>query len=808
MLQTRKVEVKMVTQRHKIFWIVLFIAQLSWAQPEGEIQPPNSDESQINEVNADSFKKAKALIEAKKWEEAEVQFLKLTENRTLLREHKFFYLGVAQFQQKKWKEAQLSFTQALKNQPSGKLRNEVSSYLGKMALELKDFATARKTFLKLERSTRGTEQYPSVIYDLALAEKGLQKKSETCRWLKKIYSRYPQSELVKEWGHDLASNQFAGEATGCSSSLADFRSRIRYFLFAGMDQRAQQELDQIKKNLGEGLTADSLQAGFDAQEGEVGKALTLLKPHFEKNKSNYDFLIQFASVSARAGESQLAVGAYYQAYKLKPRSKSGQQALYQSAFLSYMFQDYDGATRRFQEFQKVYPKSGLTKDARWHLAWLKYLKGDYAGSYQAMREIQNLKKTQKRMWRSFPQDRLTYWTAMSLLRQGKASEAKSHFESLAKDPLMGYYAVAAKARLSQIQPETVAAPMMAQNPRFQPFGARFGARMLSSEYLILSLEENFRDLIDESETEEALAAIENFDEDSSEEAVSEDNPDRPLTIAEADAPSDLLFSSPILNERLDRARSLASVGEIEWARWDFFEIETKTRNPEHLRSLMMEYHEISQYHRSSYIAQIRFGNQRASFGVDGARALWEFAYPRAYEKLVTKESKSHKVPSELIWGIMKAESAYRKDAISPVGALGLMQVMPFTGYRVAHLLGEKNFTPNQLLEPEYAVKLGSRYLKRLMDKFKDTTPLVAAGYNAGPHRVNMWLQNFGKLDTDEFIEHIPFLETRNYVKKVMGNMHAYSQLYNGGKDLFPYLAGPMPIREPQGAVSKENWDDI
>lgn len=796
----------MVTRILNILGMILLSAQLCIAQPMAETQSAESEDAGLSEVNAKQFKKAKDLLEAQKWADAETQFAKLTESKTILREHKFYYLGVAQFHQKKWTEAQTSFSEALKGQPSSKLRNEVSSYQGKLALELKDFATARKVFLALERSTRRTEQYPGVIYDLALAEKGLEKKSASCRWLEKLYNRYPHVDQVKDWGHDLASNMFAEEPTGCPSELSDFRARIRYFLFAGMDQRAQKELDLIKKKLGPGLKADSLQAGFYAQEGEVGKALQLLKPHFEKNKTDYDFLIQFANTAARAGESQLAVGAYYQAYKLQPRSKSGQQSLYQAAFLSYMFQDYDGATRRFQEFMKVYPKSGLTKDAKWHLAWLKYLKGDYTGSYKAMREIQSLKKTQRRAWRSFPQDRLSYWTAMSLLRQGKTAEAKPLFENLAKDPLLGYYSVAAQARLSKMVPDIQPAP--AQAPRYPTLGTRFGARMLSSEFLILSLEENFRDMVDDSETEEALAAIEGFEEEASEEAPADDNPDRPISVAEAEAPSDLLFSSPILNMRLDRARSLASVGEVEWARWDFFEIETKTRNPDHLRSLMMEYHEIAQYHRSSYIAQIRFGNQRASFGVEGARSLWEFAYPRAYENLVLKDSKAHKVPSELIWGIMKAESAYRRDAISPVGALGLMQVMPFTGYRVASLLGEKNFAPNQLLEPEFAVKLGSRYLKRLMDKFKDATPLVAAGYNAGPHRVNMWLQNFGKLDTDEFIEHIPFVETRNYVKKVMGNMHVYSQLYNGGKDLFPYLAGPMPIREPQGAISKENWDDI
>ncbi len=82
---------------------------------------------------------------------------------------------------------------------------------------------------------------------------------------------------------------------------------------------------------------------------------------------------------------------------MSPRSKTGRQALYQSAFLSYQFQDYDGAGRRFQEFMKVYPRSGLNRDAQWHLAWLKYLKGDYQGAYKAFASMNAQKRSNPRV---------------------------------------------------------------------------------------------------------------------------------------------------------------------------------------------------------------------------------------------------------------------------------------------------------------------------------------------------------------------------------------------------------------------------
>jgi soluble lytic murein transglycosylase len=268
------------------------------------------------------------------------------------------------------------------------------------------------------------------------------------------------------------------------------------------------------------------------------------------------------------------------------------------------------------------------------------------------------------------------------------------------------------------------------------------------------------------------------------------------------------FSNPVLVKKFERARDLAEAGYEDWARWELVEIERRTSNREYLKLLMQEYESIGNYYRSSYIGQIFFGMQRAQHGISGIRYLWEHTYPQAYSNEVKKSAEEWGIPTELIWGIMRAESHYRKEAISPVGALGLMQVMPNTGNRIASMISQKNFTPAQLLEPPTAIRIGSRYLQRLMRKFESNTILVAAGYNAGPHRVKKWLHHFGHLDMDEFIEHIPFLETRNYVKKVASNMHIYSQLYANKSDFMRVLALPISVRFTEPVPTRETWEDI
>lgn len=155
---------------------------------------------------------------------------------------------------------------------------------------------------------------------------------------------------------------------------------------------------------------------------------------------------------------------------------------------------------------------------------------------------------------------------------------------------------------------------------------------------------------------------------------------------------------------------------------------------------------------------------------------------------------------------MRAESRYKADVVSPVGAMGLMQLMPYTGEQVARMLEMKSFQPNQLLDPETNIRLGARYLQRLHDKMNGQIPLIAASYNAGPHRVAAWLRSSGRLDLDEFVEHIPFVETRNYVKKVVHNYYVYSNLYSKNSKPLMWLTQPAGVEIEGPLPTRESWD--
>ncbi|HSV29768.1 MAG TPA: transglycosylase SLT domain-containing protein [Candidatus Omnitrophota bacterium] len=142
----------------------------------------------------------------------------------------------------------------------------------------------------------------------------------------------------------------------------------------------------------------------------------------------------------------------------------------------------------------------------------------------------------------------------------------------------------------------------------------------------------------------------------------------------------------------------------------------------------------------------------------------------------------------LVFSLIRQESGFINDAQSPVGARGLMQLMPATAKQVAKAINLK-FNPRQLDEPDVNVRLGSAYLSDLISDFEGSYILAVAGYNAGPGRARKWIREYGdprdpNTDVIDWIEMIPFTETRNYVQRVMESVNIYRRrLGKGGQSL-------------------------
>jgi soluble lytic murein transglycosylase len=158
--------------------------------------------------------------------------------------------------------------------------------------------------------------------------------------------------------------------------------------------------------------------------------------------------------------------------------------------------------------------------------------------------------------------------------------------------------------------------------------------------------------------------------------------------------------------------------------------------------------------------------------------------PKSYFPVTELATYSVDVPPEIAMAIARRESELNAGAISPAGARGLMQIMPATARQVAKDLGVSYSKQRLTSDWRYNAQLGTAYLGGLLELFDGSYILAFAGYNAGPHRAQKWIEEYGDprdslIDQVDWIEHIPFRETRNYVMRVMESLHVYRARLKG-----------------------------
>jgi soluble lytic murein transglycosylase len=157
-------------------------------------------------------------------------------------------------------------------------------------------------------------------------------------------------------------------------------------------------------------------------------------------------------------------------------------------------------------------------------------------------------------------------------------------------------------------------------------------------------------------------------------------------------------------------------------------------------------------------------------------ALLKVLFPVDYWALIRRYSAERHLDPYLMAALIAQESTFEVAVKSSANAYGLMQLLPSTGRRYAKALKMKRFSTGLLTTAETNVSMGTAYFADLMKRFS-APHLALASYNAGEHRVSRWLAERPGVDREEFIDDIPFPETQNYVKRILGTVEDYRRLY-------------------------------
>ncbi|MGZ4867262.1 MAG: transglycosylase SLT domain-containing protein [Candidatus Angelobacter sp.] len=159
------------------------------------------------------------------------------------------------------------------------------------------------------------------------------------------------------------------------------------------------------------------------------------------------------------------------------------------------------------------------------------------------------------------------------------------------------------------------------------------------------------------------------------------------------------------------------------------------------------------------------------------RPVWEGLFPRPFWEELKRDAAANRLDPHLVASLIRQESEFNPSAVSRANAMGLMQLLPSVGRGMAKEMKIKHFSPDALLVADTNLRLGTRYFRHIVDHYDGQVEYALAAYNAGEDRVNDWRKNGNFADVEEFVESIPFTETREYVQAIMRNAVIYKLLY-------------------------------
>jgi soluble lytic murein transglycosylase len=652
--------------------------------------------------------------------------------------------------------------------------------------KLKNFnKTAKKMLDNLRAQPEGLE-YELLYLRWILKNKNIKElcKTERNRWLSQTTLNL--SEVVL--GLD-----------SCPMTTKDFIYRVRMLIFSGEEKKAQSEINEFADNrkMSEWEKA-YLQAVFYSNRGDPTLAYKKVIPFQKQISQSEDYYINLFYISQRAGELAKAEEVINEVIATSVNAKQKKELLFQKAFLFYQTRRYDEALKIINNLVQTHPsakrkvKSREYDDLTWLRAWCYYLSKNFEKARETL--------MQNRAW-ARDKARNLYWLAQAEWALDNQAIAISYYKQLALPVIDGkyfnYYNYLSWLRFESYKSFATSDLLRAQLIAIKN-GGRGGMYVLPDPAMnpLELLQEYAGYFEDIGATDEGSVQIIN-----QEEQLHDANEIMGIKIS----------STKELKNEMSWADDLIKWGHRDLAKWHLFEVEKTLKTKNEAEPLVNYYTENKYYHRALSLTQNIISPNGRTLALKSDPLLWNSLYPKAYESVVETESKKRKVDPYLVWSIMKAETQYKHDAISPVGAIGLMQFMPYTSQKVATMLDEEHKIEN-IFNPEISVKFGATYLRKLSDELGGQFPLVAAAYNGGPHRVKLWLRNFkekdgSNMDYDVFVEHIPFNETRTYVKRVMSFILTYQKLYDDKLETKTtrWLIEKIPFKLKEPIVLKEEW---
>jgi soluble lytic murein transglycosylase len=539
----------------------------------------------------------------------------------------------------------------------------------------------------------------------------------------------------------------AYEASGQSREAAVLFRHIYYdFATSYLADNASSELKKIPE-------AEFLPAPTFAEHAKRAEQLYHAR-HYNEAASEFKSMLDMAPAEVRSGvliqyaNSLIKTGQSREAASVLDRipddgSDASAEKWYQRLELARGAQD-DGRMQEILTYMRTNtPHSVWLESALMSTGNMYLLRKDYDGAISYYRELQErFPQSEKASYAHWKYAWLTY-------RQGRNDEAKKAFArqvelypASAEVPNALYW----RARMAENDHDTALA---------RAYYAKLSERYKNYYYGVLARK---RLALMPSAAAANVAAL---------QQIAPPKPYEGEALRTTPPADDLHYSRAKLLENagaFDLAVRELQNGTTEGPSWEMVEVARMyTAAGEYFRALQALKHCVSGYFAME-ISQL-------------PAEYWQGLFPRPYWDSLRRYADENGLDPYLVSALIRQESEFNPSAVSHSNALGLMQLLPSTGKGEAKQLGIKGYNQDSLFDPNINIELGTRYFRKMVDHFNGQIEYALAAYNAGDNRVEEWRSNGSYRDIDEFVESIPFTETREYVQAIVRNAEVYKRVY-------------------------------
>jgi soluble lytic murein transglycosylase len=634
-----------------------------------------------------------------------------------------FWIGEALLHLGEAREAARTFESVPQSVPDSNLLDQVALRAGEAWYQASSCPEALAWLTKAVGINDKDPRVPQAWLRLADCYLRANQPVEAREALKKLWMKFPQTKEAKEAGALLATN-IGGESW--TPQPDDYYTRAQAFLGQALHAEA---IDELKKF----LAKDPSSSRRGDAKLKLGIAQVRLKLYDQARETFQELagaqmvqsdeaVVWLARVYLRQGmgEKLLELSRGLPKRSLSPEQK-GQITLFAGIWLEDQAQ-FDEAIAKYRHVVKSGEPASQRAEAHWREGWVLYRTGRYQDAIAVWQPIVDQRDGE---W----EPQALYWIARS---QGHAKESKSKetFHLLCKRYPLTYYCQLAQGRTDV--------------PAVAPVDQEKTPRDSSATAVAGSLA-----------TDLAQGPVQH----SNGRAEIEQQPTYRRAI-----------ELRTLGLEQDAARELAVLTDHY------------SRDSNVLAALPVMLNEAGAYHHALRLVRARFRDRLERTGGAVADDLWNVAYPTGLIHTI-KTQGVNGVDPFLIAAIIREESQYDWRAVSRVGAIGLMQIMPATANAVAQRHRLPGVMREDLFDQDTNIQIGVRYVEQLLAQFSGNVAQTIAAYNAGPIAVEGWAATYRGRSEDEFVELIPFLETRQYVKRVLRSYKEYLRLAGAAKSV-------------------------